>query len=263
MTESVNDNINPEAQKHNQGDVFAIWQDIQNRISRACARSGREVRSVRLLGASKTVSAWRLQQFFAVGLNEVGENYVQEGVDKKVILGQNRSLRWHLIGALQSNKAKIVVREFDLIHSVDRLSLAQAINKAAREIGKTQKVLLQVNIGGEATKAGCAPSELKELAHYCRNLEHLRVCGLMCLPPYDDDPEKTRPYFRQLRDLRDELQAQNSFFDKGLNREFSGELSMGMSDDFEVAIEEGATIIRLGTVLFGRRDKIAIKNEKT
>lgn len=259
MPPFIKDSEKPEAQQQDQGDVFAIWQDIQARISKACARSRREAASVRLLGAAKTVSVARLRQFLKAGLTEVGENYIQEGVEKKVVLGQNTSLRWHLIGALQSNKAKIAVREFDLIHSVDRTSLAQAIDKTARESGKIQNVLLQVNIGAEVTKAGCAPDELRSLAGFCRNLENLRICGLMCLPPYDEDLEKTRPYFRQLRELRDELRAQNLLS----SAEFEGELSMGMSDDFEVAIEEGATIIRLGTALFGRRDKIAIKNEKT
>ena len=237
-------------------DIFANWQEIQQRIAEACARCSRQPQHIRLLGAAKTVVAARLQQFITMGLGEVGENYVQEAVQKKAALGQTSTLvQWHLIGALQSNKAKIAVREFNLIHSIDRLSLAQSFDKAAGAIGKRQDVLLQVNVGDETTKAGCAPAELIDLAQACAALPNLRVQGLMCLPPYDEDPEKTRPYFRQLRELRDELKAQNLLE----SPESIGELSMGMSDDFEVAIEEGATIIRLGTALFGRRDKAGVK----
>ncbi len=232
-----------------QSEVLAIWQEIERRMRSACVRSGRDADSLTLLGATKTVSAARLRAFIAAGLTDVGENYVQEGIAKKTVLNA-LPVRWHLIGALQSKKAKIAVREFEVIHSVDRASLAQALNKAAREANKVQDVLLQVNLGDEDSKAGCAPDQLMELAHYCAPLEHLCLGGLMCLPPYDEDPEKTRPYFRQLRELRDELRGQNWRGARDCQ-----ELSMGMSDDFEVAIEEGATIIRLGTALFGRRVK--------
>ena len=232
-----------------QSDVFAIWQEIQSRIAATCARCRRETDSVTLLGAAKTVSAARLKAFISAGLTDVGENYVQEGISKKAAL-QNLDVRWHLIGALQSNKAKVAVREFSLIHSVDRVSLAQSLNKAAQEVGKVQEVLLQINIGKEDTKAGCAPENLPELARFCANLENLRVRGLMCLPPYNEDAEATRPYFRQMRLLRDNLKKQT-----WPGAQECEQLSMGMSDDFEVAIEEGATIIRLGTVLFGRRAK--------
>lgn len=232
-----------------QCDVFARWHQIQQRIRAACLRSGREPDGLILLGASKTVSATHLKAFIRAGLTDVGENYVQEGLTKKATL-QDVPVKWHLIGALQSNKAKIAVREFALIHSVDRFSLAQALNKEARQIGKVQAILLQVNVGDEDSKAGCAPNELLELAHRCVDLESLKVCGLMCLPPYNADPEMTRPYFRQLRHLRDELRAQ-----PWPSVDDCQALSMGMSDDFEVAIEEGATIIRLGTALFGRRAK--------
>jgi PLP dependent protein len=217
-------------------------------IERACARSGRNARDVRLIGAAKTVEAERLRLWLQAGLSEVGENYVQEGVAKKAALcAEFPAVRWHLIGALQSNKASLAVREFDLIHSVDRLALAQALNKAAQAQNKVQDVLLQVNVGGEATKAGCAPDELETLAQEAKALPNLRVLGLMTLPPYDEDAEKTRPYFRQLRELRDDLIRKSLLA--------GGELSMGMSDDFPVAIEEGATIIRIGTALFGKRKR--------
>lgn len=227
-------------------EVLAVWREIQERIAQACARCGRTPGEITLLGATKTVPAERLKAWLDLGLTEVGENYVQEGVAKKEALGTDaRRLHWHLIGALQSNKAKIAVREFSLIHSVDRPSLAKALNAAAREQDKVQDVLLQVNVGGEATKAGCAPRELEDFARLCAGLENLRVGGLMCLPPYNEDAEQTRPHFRQLRQLRDDL------LEKQLLQ--NGALSMGMSDNFEVAIEEGATIVRLGTILFGKR----------
>ena len=220
---------------------------MRARVARACARAGRDVSSVALIGAAKTVPAARLREFLRAGLGDVGENYVQEGLAKITALGEDAALaRWHLIGALQSNKAKHAAGVFSLIHSVDRPSLAEALQHAAQSAGKVQDVLLQVNLGGEASKAGCAPHELENLARFCVERTHLRACGLMCLPPYDADAERTRPYFRELRGLRDALAAQN------LLPENAG-LSMGMSDDFEVAIEEGATLVRIGTALFGPR----------
>ena len=233
--------------------ALANLQQLQKRIAQACARSERAAQSVILLGAAKTVEAARLETFIAAGLSDVGENYVQEGIAKKAALQsamQMLAVRWHFIGALQSKKAKIAVREFDFIHSVDRSSLAQALDKAAGEAGKVQDVLLQINIGAEASKAGCAPDELMELAAFCARLENVQVRGLMCLPPYNEEAEASRRYFRQMRELRDELQTQN-----WTGAEKCVELSMGMSGNFEVAIEEGATIIRLGTVLFGHRAK--------
>ncbi len=216
----------------------------------ACLRSGRELSSIALIGAAKTVPAERLREFLHAGLAEVGENYVQEGLAKLAALeNEAQTARWHLIGSLQSNKAKQVVGAFSLVHSVDRVSLAQALDRAAGEIGKVQDVLLQVNLGDEASKAGCKPHEVATLAEFCAKLSNVRLCGLMCLPPYDADAERTRPYFRQLRILRDEL------LQKELLRLETAELSMGMSDDFEVAIEEGATLVRIGTALFGRRRK--------
>jgi len=236
------------------GDVFCalIVQDrlqaIRARIERACERSQREASAIALIGACKTVPAARLGEFLRAGLAEVGENYVQEGLAKIAELGEEAHVaRWHLIGALQSNKARQAVSAFSLIHSVDRPSLAQALDKAAGDIGKRQDALLQVNLGGEATKAGCEPQNVENLARFCAKLTNLRICGLMCLPPYDSDAERTRPYFRQLREMRDELLS-GRLLEPG-----AIELSMGMSDDFEVAIEEGATMIRIGTALFGER----------
>jgi len=223
---------------------------LRARVERACARAGRDVSAVALIGAAKTVPAARLREFLRAGLTDVGENYVQEGLAKIAELGDDARLaRWHLIGALQSNKARQAVGAFALIHGVDRPSLAQALHRAAENAGLVQDVLLQVNLGGEASKSGCAPHEVENLARCCAALSHLRVQGLMCLPPYDDDAERTRPYFRQLRALRDDLVAQKLLPE-------NAQLSMGMSDDFEIAIEEGATMIRIGTALFGARGQI-------
>jgi pyridoxal phosphate enzyme (YggS family) len=173
----------------------------------------------------------------------VGENYLQEARDKIAALG--RQVSWHLVGHLQSNKAKGAVELFDLIHAVDRLKLARALDAAAARLGKVQDILIQVNQGGEATKSGVEPAVAADLLQEVARLPHLRVLGLMTMPPWFPDPEAARPYFRALRELRDRL------------RDLSGlplaELSMGMSGDFAVAIEEGATLVRVGTAIFGPR----------
>ncbi len=232
-----------------------IWQ----RIEGACERCGRNPAEITLIGASKTVSVARLQEFSAAGLRDFGENYVQEAAHKMTEMSQvealsstrnhERALQWHFIGALQSNKAREVVGRFALIHSVDRTSLAQALNKEAQSQNVVQRVLLQVNIGDEANKAGCDINELPDLWKFCAELPNLEVRGLMCLPPANDDAEQSRPYFRRLRELRDELNQSSTR--KG-SFEIS-ELSMGMTNDFEIALEEGATMIRIGTGLFGER----------
>ena len=233
---------------------------IQKRIQVAREKCGRDAREVTLIGASKTVSTARLGEFYEMGLCEIGENYVQEALDKQreiATLSTRCDFKWHFIGALQSNKARDVVGKFALVHSVDRVKLARALNDEARKIGVVQDVLLQVNIGGETSKSGVAPEDLTKLAREVSALENLRVCGLMCLPPYFDDAEKVRPLFRRMRELRDELAIEittETTTESTLStRSLRLELSMGMSHDFEIAIEEGATMIRLGTVLFGAR----------
>ncbi len=218
---------------------------LRARIESACARAKRDADEVTLIGASKTVSAPRLQTFFEAGMRDFGENYVQEGIEKvRFFREKGWDANWHFIGALQSNKAREAVAHFDLIHSVDRLSLARELDKEARKIGKMQRVLLQVNVGDEISKAGTAPCELSALFGAVSRLENLQIEGLMSLPPFLEDVEAMRPFHRQLRELRAELSAQNPQIQA---------LSMGMSHDFEVAIEEGATQIRLGTALFGAR----------
>ena len=227
----------------------AFLQEIEVRRLAACAHANRDADGVLLIGASKTVPASELQKYIEAGLRHCGENYVQEGVAKIGVLRPAfPDVKWHLIGALQSNKAREAVENFDVIHSVDRASLINALDKTSRAQNKIQDILLQVNLGDESTKSGCAVGELSTLLALCEAKENLRVRGLMCLPPFDENPEFRRPYFRELRRLRDELRDE-------INGENALELSMGMSNDFEIAIEEGATMIRVGTSLFGAREK--------
>ena len=218
-------------------------QAIQERIAMAARRVGRGADEVILVGASKTVPAGKLRDYLAAGLLHSGENYVQEGVAKVQTLSpQFPEVQWHLIGGLQSNKAREVVAHFDYVHSVDRVSLADALDKAARAQGKIQQVLLQVKLGGEETKSGCMAGELEALVAHCSSRENLKVCGLMSLPPFCEDSEEARSYFRELRRLRDRFAGGQAWH-----------LSMGMSHDFEVAVEEGATMVRIGSLLFGKR----------
>ncbi len=226
-------------------DSIQRYQQLLAAIAAAARRAGRAPASVRLVGAAKSVPVERLRPVVAAGLAIVGENYLQEA--KAKIAALDLPVSWHFIGHLQSNKAAAAVQLFDLIHSVDRLSLAQALDRAAARLAKVQDVLLEVNIAGEASKSGVAPAALEDLLRACAALPHLRVRGLMTMPPWSPDPEHVRPYFRQLREARERLQALNLPGVELL------ELSMGMSDDFAVAIEEGATLVRIGTALFGPR----------
>jgi pyridoxal phosphate enzyme (YggS family) len=222
-------------------------QAVRERIAAACVRSGRDPATVRLIGVSKTQPAAAVREAFAAGLLDFGENRVQEAEAKAEALADLRAagLRWHLIGHLQANKAKKAEALFDAVHSVDGEALAARLARAAEEDGRVLPVLVQVDLAGEETKFGLAEDRLLATLQAMRGLGSLRVDGLMVLPPYADDPETARPYFRRLRDLRDRASA------FGLLA--AGELSMGMSHDFEVAIEEGATMVRVGTALFGAR----------
>jgi pyridoxal phosphate enzyme (YggS family) len=209
---------------------------VEARIAAACARAGRARSEVRLVAVSKTFPASDVDHAVAAGMTDVGENKVQEARDKQpLVSGQ---ARWHLIGHLQSNKAKDAVRLFDVIQTVDSVELAEKIARAAESAGKRQEVLLQVNIGREEQKSGAAPQDVAGLAGRIAELPSIDVTGLMAIPPAGE-PEAMRPFFRELRAMRDDL---------GLS-----ELSMGMTDDFEIAIEEGATIVRVGRAIFGSR----------
>lgn len=209
---------------------------VRARVASACARAGRSAGEVTLVAVTKVFPADFVEQAVAAGITDVGENRVQEARDKKPLV--HGSARWHLIGHLQSNKAKDAVRLFDMIQTVDSLDLAQKIARAAEAAGKRQEILLQVNAGGEEQKSGASPRDVNALARELRGMAALDLRGLMTIPPIGT-AEESRRYFRELRAMRDAL---------GLEQ-----LSMGMSDDFEIAIEEGATIVRVGRAIFGSR----------
>ncbi|MGQ9897735.1 MAG: YggS family pyridoxal phosphate-dependent enzyme [Acidobacteriota bacterium] len=232
--------------KHN-APLSAITENIarvRERMLTACQRAGRTPDQVTLIAVSKTTSLADIVAATDSGIYDFGENRIQEALTK--IPAASPQLRWHLIGHLQSNKAKPAVEHFHLIHTVDSLALAQRLNRLAQERQKRQSVLLQVKLGDEATKSGIAPTALPALYAAIRALPNLQVQGLMTIPPFCPDLEAVRPYFRHLRELRDTLRAEFPS-DELL------ELSMGMSHDFEIAIEEGATLIRVGTAIFGPR----------
>jgi PLP dependent protein len=209
---------------------------VEARIARACARAGRSRAEVTLVAVSKTFPASFIDEAIAVGITDVGENRVQEAREKKPLV--QGTARWHLIGHLQTNKAKDAVKLFDVIQAVDSLDLAEKLARAAESHGKRQDVMLQVNIGDEPQKNGIAPADVDAVVRQALMLASLRVMGLMAIPPIGT-ADASRPYFRELRSMRDAL---------GLEH-----LSMGMSEDFETAIEEGSTIVRVGRAIFGSR----------
>jgi len=226
-------------------DIEANIQNIRQRIAAAAARAHRDPAGIRLMAVSKTVEPERIQRALDAGITLLGENYVQEAREKIPAVG--RGAEWHMIGHLQTNKAKYVVHLFDWIHSVDRLELAQELDKRACQHNRRLNVLVEVNVSGEASKNGIEPSGVPELVRRISALPHLTIRGLMTMPPYSDNPENSRPYFQALRGLRDEIHA------AAIPNVRMDELSMGMTDDFEVAVEEGATIIRVGRAIFGER----------
>lgn len=219
---------------------------VRERIARAAERASRPPGDVTLVAVSKTFPAESVRDAFAAGVRHFGENRVQEATDKIEALSDLRpaGLRWHLIGHLQSNKARRAASLFDVIHSVDSADLAERVAGAAAASGRNLPVLVQVDLAGEETKSGVPPEGLPEALARMRALAGLRVSGLMVLPPLLD-AEDVRPYFRRLRALRDEM-AEQGLLD-------GGDLSMGMSHDFEVAVEEGATMVRVGSAIFGAR----------
>ena len=220
-------------------------ENVKDRINKAAFKCGRDPESIQLVAGSKTISTNRVREAIMAGVTTLGENYVQEARNKFNVLG-TFPVSWHFIGHLQSNKAKYAVRLFDLIHTVDTLKLAHELNKQANKVNKVQDVLIQINISKEPSKSG---SDIQNAANLIKDivpLENLSVKGLMAMPPFFNNPEKARPYFTALRVLRDQIQK--VFPGVVLN-----ELSMGMTGDFEVAIEEGATLVRIGTAIFGER----------
>lgn len=224
--------------------------EVRQKIAAAVRKSGRAAESVKLVAVSKTHPAAVVSQAIDLGLTDFGESRVQEAEGKIATVGWHSNARWHLIGHLQANKVRRAVNLFDVIHSLDSISLAQRLERACIESGREElQVLIQVDLAGETTKSGIPLAELPELAKVVSDCSRLKLTGLMILPPFFDDPESVRPFFRRLKDLRDELQA------GGLFAGNSGELSMGMTHDFEVAVEEGATILRVGTAIFGERER--------
>jgi pyridoxal phosphate enzyme (YggS family) len=219
---------------------------VRARIAAAARTAGRDPSSVRLVAVSKTFPIDAVREAFAAGQRDFGENKVQEGL-QKITLSTDLSIRWHLLGHLQSNKARKAAAAFDVVQSVDSVELIERLDAGAQDAGRTPELLIQVDLAGESTKFGTRPSEVPRLFEAGAACRAARIVGLMTLPPAPDTAEDSRRWFRQLRELRDGWLA------AGVPASMLTELSMGMSDDFEVAIEEGATIVRVGTAIFGSR----------
>ena len=228
--------------------LAARFAAVQARINTAATRAGRSPGDVALIAISKTQPANLVRELIELGATDLGENRVQEAEEKLPAVGQTIA-RWHLVGHLQANKARRALSLFDVIHSLDSIDLARRLDRLCIEVGRQSlPVLIQVDLGGEETKSGINEQELPGLAETLQQLERLELIGLMTLPPFFDEPEQARSYFRKLRELRDKLASSGAFGERG------GELSMGMTHDFEVAIEEGATMVRIGTAIFGERN---------
>jgi len=221
---------------------------VREKIAAAIARANRQSEEVTLVAVSKTHPPEMINEGLVAGLTDFGENRVQEAEEKIPQVGRDKA-RWHLIGHLQSNKARRAGELFDVIHSLDSAGLAQKLNRYCLELHRSEfPVLIQVDLAHEATKSGATEDQLGEIVDAVRQSAALRLIGLMTLPPFFEDVEQVRPFFRKLRELRDELRRQGVFGDQ------PGELSMGMTHDYEIAIEEGATMLRIGTAIFGERN---------
>lgn len=228
----------------NETKVTAIAENLENvrkRIARAAERSGRSPEDIRLVAVTKTVSVEAIREAIAAGVTDVGENYVQDALPKWQEIGDK--VRWHFIGHLQSNKAKQAVKMFSLIQSVDSIKLAEEIGKRAKDIGLCAEVLIEVNLAKEASKFGVAPEDAAEFAKEVSRVTGVKLVGLMGMAPFVDNPETVRPYFARLKKIWDELPEEQRIW-----------LSMGMSSDFETAIEEGSNMVRIGTAIFGPRE---------
>jgi pyridoxal phosphate enzyme (YggS family) len=219
--------------------IIDIISNIYRRMSHAAMRAGRDPLEVSLVAVSKTVDVLLIKEAYEAGLRSFGESRVKEAAEKAGEL-DFEGIEWHLVGHLQKNKAKAAVSVFDLIHSVDSVELMGLINRHAEQEGKVQRALIQVKLSEEESKSGAAEEEAGLLLRESRGMGNISIEGLMTIPPYFDDPNQARPYYRRLREIAEEI---------GLR-----EISMGMTNDFEVAIEEGATIVRVGTAIFGERE---------
>jgi pyridoxal phosphate enzyme (YggS family) len=221
-------------------------QSVRSRIDAAARRAGRDPSHVRLIAVSKTFDADHVRAAWAAGQRDFGENKVQEAL-QKIDQTADMEIKWHLIGHLQSNKARKAVGAFSCIHSVDSLDLLRKLDAAAIDNGTSPDVLIQLDLAGEETKFGAAIDDARRLVEQGCAARGVRLCGLMLIPPWNEDQEQTRPWFKRLRDLRD------SWLAEGVPPNCLAHLSMGMSHDFEAAIEEGATLVRVGTAIFGKR----------
>jgi len=227
-------------------DIANRLADVRGRLREAALRSGRQPEAVLLLAVSKTFSLEHIRAAAEAGQHDFGESRVQEGL-QKIERSADLQITWHLIGTLQSNKARKAAAEFSWIHSVNSLDLLKRIDTAAAETGSHPTLLVQVDLAGEATKHGVPPRLVPDLMREASSCRAARIVGLMTIPPFFDDPERTRPYFIRLRELRKTL------LEEGIEPALLSELSMGMSHDFEIAVQEGATIVRIGTAIFGKR----------
>ena len=228
--------------------LAARFAAVKARINVAATNCGRSSQEILLIAISKTHPASLIRNLIELGATDLGENRVQEAEDKIPQVGQTNA-RWHLVGHLQANKARRALNLFDVIHSLDSTDLAQRLDRLCIEVGRQSlPLLIQVDLGHEETKTGINEQELPRLVETVQQLARIELIGLMTLPPFFDDPEQARPYFRRLRELRDDLARNGAFGER------KGELSMGMTHDFEVAIEEGATMVRIGTAIFGERN---------
>lgn len=231
-----------------QDSIRSHIETIHQRIAMAAERSGRDPSEITILGASKQVEITRVLQAISLGIIQIGENQVQEAENKvKAIKQHGKGAIFHMIGHLQANKVKRAVAIFDVIQSVDSIRLAQRIDRSASEVNRHIPIYIQVNIGHQPTKEGVKPDQVLELAEFVAACDHISLAGLMTVPPHMQDKQSIRPYFRRLSDIRDMLYKIESYHEVKL------ELSMGMSDDFDIAVEEGATIIRLGSSIWGPR----------
>jgi len=231
------------------GDLRQRLDDVRDQIAECAERCGRSAREITLVAVSKTHRAELVREAIAAGVADFGENRVQEAESKIPEVGRNQA-RWHLIGHLQSNKARRAVELFDVIHSLDSAALSHRLDRMCIDLGRQElPVLIQVDLGHEPTKTGAVEKDLPEIIEAVRESERLSLIGLMTLPPFFDEAESARPFFRRLREMRDEIRKQSAFGDG------RGELSMGMTHDYEIAIEEGATMLRVGTAIFGEREQ--------
>jgi len=238
-----------------QGDLRQNVERVRDRINRAAASARRDPKQIKLISVSKTFSASVVESACQIGLKDFGENRVQEAVNK-MHHKFSRPIQWHLIGHLQSNKAKTAVEHFDWIHSVDTLKLLRRLELTATASGTAPRILIQADFAGEPTKHGARMDEIRHMCQFANTCKAIVVKGLMIIPPASKDVELVRPYFERLRKLRDALLAE------GADKTIFTELSMGMSHDFEVAIEEGATMVRVGTAIFGDRTRGSAQQQR-